>query len=240
MGQGFDPISVAGVIGRRESAPCDVVDGWRHNYIFTGDGAAYDRQNNAKLVLDAELLREISPDTKLDNYATVLSGHQWEDLYGNDVLYLSTDKVELAHEQGFVKRNGVWQPENTVVGDVWEHLSRGKDLKDYAEMVSNASNSNKVMRLRFDRNNYASPVMRSLVLSRIVNYSNIIGYFNLDNFNGRLVGVAQEMGQRPHFCAEKKSDVSFLAAEAHVARAKKSGSQRIAQPTLEADLGGHQ
>ena len=73
MGQGFDPISVAGVIGRRESAPCDVVDGWRHNYIFTGDGAAYDRQNNAKLVLDAELLREISPDTKLDNYATVLS-----------------------------------------------------------------------------------------------------------------------------------------------------------------------
>ena len=42
--------------------------------------------------LDAELLREISPDTKLDNYATVLSEYQWEDLYGNDVLYLAQTK----------------------------------------------------------------------------------------------------------------------------------------------------
>ena len=189
---GYDPISVAGAISRRESAPADVVDEWKHNYIFTGDGAAYDGRKNAKIVLDAVLLREINPKTKLDNYAMILSNDQWEELHGDGVLYLNADKVEQAHEKGFVKRNGVWQPENTVVGDVWEHLSRGKDLKDYAKIVSKTPGSNKVMRLWFDRNNYTSPVMRSLVLLSFGNFSLVLGSLNLDDGLGRLVGVAPE------------------------------------------------
>ncbi len=35
------PSHPPGAFGRRESAPADVVDKWRNNYIFTGDGAAY-------------------------------------------------------------------------------------------------------------------------------------------------------------------------------------------------------
>lgn len=190
--RGSDPISVAGAIGRRESAPADVVDEWKRNYIFTGDGAAYDRRKNAKFVLDATLLREINVDTKLTNGAMILSNDQWEELHGDDVLYLRADKVNQAYKKGFVKRDGVWQPENTVVGDVWEHLSRGKDLKDYAEMVHKTSKSDKVMWLWFDRSNYDSPVMRSLVLGRIGNDSYAKGGNDLNDNLGRLVGVAPE------------------------------------------------
>lgn len=212
---GYDPISIAGVIGRRESAPSDVVDKWRRTYIFTGDGAAYDGRKNAKLALDAALLREINRNIRLDNGAMVLSNSQWEDLHGDGVLYLSADKVEQAHKNGFIKRNGVWEPENTIVGDVWEHLSRGKDLKEYAEMVSKASNSNKVMYLWFDRNIYISPVMRSLVVDSIGGYSNADGLINLDNDdNDHLVGVRRG------------------AAVTH----EKSSPQRIVKPTLEQTL----
>ena len=58
----------------------------------------------------------------------VLSNNQWEELHGDDVLYLNADKVEQAHGKGFVKRNGVYVTRNTV-GDVWEHLSRGKGFE---------------------------------------------------------------------------------------------------------------
>ncbi|MBU1643762.1 MAG: hypothetical protein KKA62_01710 [Nanoarchaeota archaeon] len=190
---GYNPIPVAGVIGRRETAPDDVVGEWKNNPFFTGDGVMYDGRKNAKLVLDAKLLREISPETRLDNSAAVLSVDQWEDQYGDSVLYLSADKVAQAHKKGFVKRNGVWQPENTVVGDVWNHLSRGKDLKDYAGMVHKASGSNRVMWLWFDKNTYFSPVLRSLVVSRIDYDSHVLGSNNLNNNNGRLVGVAPEL-----------------------------------------------
>lgn len=192
MKAGYGLTSVAGVIGRRESAPADVIDEWRRNYFFTGDGAAYDGRKNAKIVLDATLLREINSNTRLDNYAMVLSNNQWDELHGDDVLYLNADKVEQAHEKGFVNRNGVWQPENTVVGDVWTHLSRGKDLQDYAEMVHGASGNDRVMWLWFDRNTYSSPVMRSLVVISIGSNSNVLGNYILDNNNGRFAGVAPE------------------------------------------------
>ncbi|MDP3640781.1 MAG: hypothetical protein Q8R53_06320 [Nanoarchaeota archaeon] len=199
IARGLDPISVAGAIGRRESAPADVIDEWRRNYIFTGDGAAYDGRNNAKIILNAALLREINSNTQLINGARILSNDQWEELHGDAVLYLSADKVGQAHNNGFVKRKGVWQPENTVVGDVWEHLSQGKDLKDYAEMVSKASGSNYVMWLWFDRNHYTSPVMRSLVLDRIDLNSGVYGNNDLNDDVGRLVGVAPEA----HIAREK-------------------------------------
>lgn len=138
----------------------------------------------------------------------VLSNDQWEELHGDDVLYLSADKINQANEKGFVKRNGVWQPENTVVGDVWKHLSRGKDLKEYAEMVSKASGSKKVMWLWFDRNDYNSPVMRSLVLGRIVLNSSVYGYDDLNGDDGRLVGVAPEA----HVAREKALEARVTSA----------------------------
>ena len=195
MKAGYDLISVAGVIGRRESAPVDVVDEWRNSYFFTGDGVAYDGRKNTKVVLDAALLREINPNMKHSNYAMILSNDQWEELHGGDVLYLSTYQVAQASGKGFVKRNGVWQPENTVVGDVWNHLSRGKDVKDYAEMVHQASGNNKVMSLHFDiKTYYFSPVLRSLVVSSFDHLSFVLGgYNNLSYFLGNLAGVAQEM-----------------------------------------------
>lgn len=195
---GCVPISVAGVINRREHAPADVIDEWKNHYFFTGDGAIYDGRKNAKIVLDLTLLREINPNTRLDNYAAVLSDHLWDGLGGDNVLNLSSDQIKKAHKKGFVKRNGLWQPENTVIGDIWKGtdtfpgLARGRDIQSYAKMVNKASKNDRVMWFWFDRNTYSSPVMRSLVVSRFDSSSDVYGSNLLDYLYGRLAGVAPE------------------------------------------------
>ena len=199
IAEGYNPISVAGLIDRRKSAPADVVNAWRCNYVFTSDAIAYDEKNNAKIVLDAKLLRDINPHTKFNNRARVLSATQWENLRGDEVLYLSADKVEQADKNGFVKRNGFWQPENNVVGDIWEGtdkfpgLARRKNLDDYIDLVSKASNGDTFLRLWFDDNKRTSPTMLSLVVFSIYLNSRVIGYGNLDNKYARFVGATPEL-----------------------------------------------
>ncbi|MEK6904771.1 MAG: hypothetical protein AABX24_00035 [Nanoarchaeota archaeon] len=203
IAEGYDPISVAGLIDRRESAPADVVNTWRCNYVFTSDAIAYDEKNNAKIVLDAKLLRDINPHTKFNNRARVLSAAQWENLRGDEVLYLSADEVEQTDKKGFVKRNGFWQPENNVVGDIWEGtdsfpgLARRKNLDDYIDLVSKASNGDTFLRLWFDEDKRTSPTMLSLVVFSIYLNSRVIGYGNLDNKYARFVGTTPEL-PRPY------------------------------------------
>ncbi len=164
--EGYVPSSIAGLIDRQLSVPEPITEPWRYYQLITSDGIAYDKQKNAKIVLDAELLRKISWRSPLHKEALLLSDEQWEKLYGDDVLYLSADKVESADGRGFVKRNNVWQPINAAVGEVWEHLSRGKDLKEFAEMVSEASGvKTYTLWLFLDRSAYASPIMRPLVVN---------------------------------------------------------------------------
>lgn len=166
-----------------------------------------------------------------------LEKNQWRELRADKEhsLYLTPAQVEAAHGKGYVLKNRKFVSANKTVAKAWNHLNRGKDLQNYAQMVSEASQSNDVMQLYFGRSQPNTPTLRSLVLDGIGSYSKANGDVNLDYYIGRLVGVAQEMRKIPHFCAEKKSDVSFLAPEAHVAR-EKSSPQSIVQPTLEQTL----
>ncbi|MBU0470939.1 MAG: hypothetical protein KKA62_04925 [Nanoarchaeota archaeon] len=194
---GHNPVSVAEIIKRRLYAPEDVIDNWRANSFFTGDGIVYDGQGNAKIVLDSALLREISPKTKLDHNAAVLSIDQWEDLHSFDILYLNADKVRKCYKKGFIKKGGIWQPENIVVGDVWKSISRVndlKDLQDYAERVHEASGGDKVMQLWFDdRNTSFSPIMRSLIVNGVDLRSSVYLHHPLNlYYYGRLAGVVPE------------------------------------------------
>ncbi len=69
-------------------------------------------------------------------------------------------------------------------------------MKEYAGMVSKTSNSNKVLRLWFDRNLYTSPVMRSLAVFSFDDNSDAGGINYLFKLDNRLVGVAPEIAAR--------------------------------------------
>jgi len=147
IAEGYEPLSVAGTIA---------IDNYTREHprsigFFTGDGVAYSKKGNAKVVLDAEYLYGLNSKTKIDGGRVVLNRKQWDELEGDSVLPLTAKEIYQAHGKGFVKKRGIWQPMNKIVGKVWEHLGREQNLKEYAGFVAEVSKSNQVMRLCFDR-----------------------------------------------------------------------------------------
>ncbi|MFH1406148.1 MAG: hypothetical protein ABIG52_02940 [Nanoarchaeota archaeon] len=193
---GYNPAGVGTILDRRMNAPEDVRSAWQLNYFWTGDSAGTDNTGNVVLTLDSSILRELNPNSPLSNtYALNLSAEQWEELSDDkESLHLSPSFVEQVQRQGYVKKNGVWQPTNSEVGKVWDFLMQGKDvdLKEYAQMVSGKSGYDSVMRLYFDQSRPSTPNWRSVVVSGPDDDSGVLGTLNLDDGNGRLAGVAPE------------------------------------------------
>ena len=140
--------------------------------------------------MDSPLLRQLTPESPLVNGALRLEQRQWKELKADKEhsLYLTPAEVEAADKKGYVLKNGKFVPANKAVAKAWDHLNRGKDLQTYAQQVSEASDSNNVMNLYFDRSKPNTPTLRSLVLLSIDYFSYVYGYYNLNNLNGRLVG----------------------------------------------------
>ena len=188
------PASFGYVLERRETAPKDVRGEWQTNYIFTGDAVATSTLGDVVSTWDSSLLRSLTPQSKLANGALVLSTLQMDELKAQKegMLYLSADEVGEGHEKGYRCIDRVWTPENKTVGKVWDHLSRGRNLHTYAQLVNDTTHSDVVMRVYFDRLKKESPSLRSWVADRIDYDSSAYGVDFLYIDYGRLVGVAPE------------------------------------------------
>ncbi|MEK6969794.1 MAG: hypothetical protein AABW48_05180 [Nanoarchaeota archaeon] len=197
-----DPASFTYVLERRMEAPEDVREAWQKNYFFTGDGSTAGTKGDHLIVLDAQLLREITPESDLYNGALVLPADAWAELkrQTENVTHLTAQEVQEAQGQGYVKKNGVWTPANKTVGKVWDTLSRGRDLTAYVQLVSEHSpHRDSLLNIYFNQTiKDDKPTMRSWVASSTDYYSDAGGnYYVLDNFYGRLVGVAQKKVRSP-------------------------------------------
>ena len=211
-----DPASFAYVLKRRMEAPSEVRGAWQTNYVFTGDGSIAGTKGDHLIVLDAQALREMTPESELYNGALVLPVDVWQELKGqNDkVVYLTAEEVQEAYGQGYVKKNGVWTPANKSVAKVWDALGRGRDLTSYLQLVSEDSPSmDSLLNIYFDKTTKdGKPTMRSWVAGRSVDDSVANGIYHLGSDFSRLVGVAPEA----HVAREK-------ALEARVRSALESG-----------------
>ncbi|MBI4016296.1 MAG: hypothetical protein HY363_01215 [Candidatus Aenigmarchaeota archaeon] len=100
------PASFSYVLERRLSAPEDVRKEWQRNYFFTGDGSVAGKEGDHLIVLDAQLLRELSAEKELYQGALVLPYGAWNELKGQkeNVLHLTADEVKKAQCQGYVKK----------------------------------------------------------------------------------------------------------------------------------------
>ena len=208
---GYHPGGVAVIVDRRQHAP-EEVRAHFNTYFWTGDSASTNEEGGALLTLDSPLLRQLTPESPLVNGALKLEEKQWKKLKADKEhsLYLTPAQVEAAHGEGYVLKDGKFVPANKTVAKAWDHLNRGRDLQTYAQMVSEASKSNDVMRLYFDRSQPSTPTLRSLVVSRIGGDSDANGY-NLDNNNGRLAGVAPEAHVAPKNSGVKQPTAREIA-----------------------------
>lgn len=203
-----NPASFAYVIERRMNAPEDVREAWQKNYFFTGDGSTAGKKGDHLIVLDAQPLREITGDSELFNGALVLSNNAWNELkrQKNAVLYLTANEVQAAQGKGYVKKNGIWTPDNKTVGKVGDMLNRGQNLTPYLQLVSeNSPHSDSLLNIYFNPTLKDSmSTMRAWVASRIDSSSSAYGSDSDDC--GRLVGVAPEA----HIAREKLASPSMV------------------------------
>ncbi|GEM_PF-3137196 len=214
---GYHTLPVAKIMGRHLSAPTEVKDNWRNRlqFLYTIDGVAYNEKGEALIILNAQPLRALNPESKLvelvskhDGFelttpdgvskkvayrgALKLSPEQWYQLKEEETtLPLTRAEVDQIQGKGYLLKNGIWQPENAAVGKYWEHLGRDLDLQEYAQSVAEITKSSApVMVSYLDKNRYAQPVLRSLVMGRLFrNSPTVIGYYPLNCSQGSLVGV---------------------------------------------------
>ena len=186
---GYNPAGIAFIIDQRQIAFTDA----RNNFditLWTGDSAGTDEEGGLLLTLDSLLLRQLTQESSLVNGALKLDNNQWQELKadGEHSLYLNPPEVEAAHEKGYVFENKKFVPANETVAKVWYHLNRGRNIRSYVQIVSEASKNNYIVRLCFDRSKLGAPTLRSLALEGVNKNSDIssVNYLNISF--GLIVG----------------------------------------------------
>src|SRR3989344_372589 len=150
--KGYDPMGANVIIDRRQNAPEEVRS--EYNFFFwTADSCVTTQEGGVLLTLDSSVLRELTPKSQLVDGGLKLGREAWDKLVADKehTLYLTPQELETVHEKVYVLKNGKFIPANKAVAKAWEHLNRGRDLQNYAQMVSEASKSNNIMQLYFDR-----------------------------------------------------------------------------------------
>lgn len=172
----------------------DYPDIWEQPYLFTGDAILTGKNGDGVIDKASALLYVVHEKSILNHGALVLEDAQYEAVrYSRKAVHLSAAELTGAHGKGYVRKNGVWQPENAIVGYVWEVLTDGRNLMDHAELVSQRFGVDQVMCLYFDQGERKQATLRSWVLNNISFTSNADGCLNLDIDDGYIVGVAPEM-----------------------------------------------
>ena len=206
IGEGRSPLSAAGLMKRRlevleqlKNAPENmketykaVMFSWWDNYFDTGDGAVRHSDGRLKVVPDAPYLRSWSPETQLVDGAVPLSDDVYKGLEGEE---FSAEQVERFFNKALSRRAAREHPGRLA-------LARG-DKALLGEFVDAAFAQAKE-RFKYDGDMMGvyhlvvpseGAAGRLWFVARLLDliYSSWAGgYDHLDDYDGRLVGVAPE------------------------------------------------
>jgi len=122
------PMSVAGLMQRRldvRNSDADVKSSYMDNYFDTGDAVVYHPDGRAKIVLDSEDLRVMTPESPRGGGALVLTEDAYNVLQGEEF------------KKGKFGKIGDWLTKKDVkTHPVWKILSRDQALlDDYADYI---------------------------------------------------------------------------------------------------------
>ena len=183
--EGRTPLSVADLMERRlNSQRTD----WRDNYFFLGDAIAYSSDDKGfKVIVDAEQLRELTPQSNLRNGALVLADGVYEGLKGTEFSRKDIQSIS----------NRRLKPKEAKKHPVWQTLAREQGLLDsyvdstFAEMKERFGYTDGMGIYVEDPKGFAG--MRAWFVDWLrVDRSNAGGGVSLGYVIGRLVGVALE------------------------------------------------
>jgi len=199
--EGRTPITIAEVMERRlelfnikfpNAAERFIMWSWYDNYITTGDGIFYHPNGNFKVVLNAQPLRELNPNSNFFKNKLLLG----EDKYSSIDIYNSLNGPEFNRNN--LKLNSHLTEDEVINHPIWRALVEDKNLlKEYA---------NATFRLGKEKNKNNYDIMMGIYISTplknnvtgnswVINYvagykSSIKGNFILKDSVGNLIGVA--------------------------------------------------
>jgi len=188
--EGRIPMSISELMKRRlqvlQSENEELVSAWWVNYFDSPDGVAY-KGDEVKVVLNAQMLLDITPGAELNDGALVLTEKQYDGLPGKTFSRKQLEKYrrKIESEAGSMIKN------QALENPVWQAVAGSELLEQYADAHFKRYDAETAMGVYLaDAQN--QPTMRALILGGgYYNWSGLDGYGSLDNGNVRLVGVRQ-------------------------------------------------
>jgi hypothetical protein len=159
---------------------------WMDNYFDTGDGIVYHPDGKFKLVLDSQHLRNLTENIQLINGALPLEEGVYETLPGLEFSKKDREKkgTPWSFWQALARKDKTLLEAyvDTIRAEYQRRFAPNEDLK-----------KSKIMRILVDNRVFSkSPEMRALCVYRLGSRSDVNGWYDLDNYDGLLVGLAPE------------------------------------------------
>jgi hypothetical protein len=182
-------ITIAEVINNRLNGtlPSEEVRDWRDKYVITGDGNIRYPDHSGAIVLDANYIQDMNPNTRLTPKRAIALGNH-PGISGTKILYVSEDRIRHIHGRLLSKAEAENSPE-------WLFLARQNQtrLKEYVDMEFERGKilygHDKAMAIYFG-NPEEETAGYSLCIANIATRS----FVRADNPSGNRchIGVAQE------------------------------------------------
>jgi hypothetical protein len=193
IADGRVPMSAAGLMQKRldvRNSNDKVKSAWMDNYFDTGDAVAYHPDGRVKIVYDAQILREMTPDTPRNNGALIITPEVYDALPGEEFKKGKLGKVNEALSRIDVKAHPVWKAlarDQGLLNDYADYIfAEGKDKFGYDTAMGIYPDS------AGDKTK-----LRAWCVYRLEVRSNANGRSSLDNDSGRFVGIAPEALSAP-------------------------------------------
>lgn len=190
--EGKTPLSTAGLMKRRLevlTASEDVKGAWWGNYFDTGDAVFYHPDGRFKVVLNAEPMKELNPESKLKNGALVLPEGLYDKLDGEEFTRKEVERYGLA-EKLLTKDEAKNNPILKVLAEEDQEL-----LNSYVNAVFTKAKK----RYGYGKNMkiWLSPPQEEITgrlwcVDSLHGTFHVYGNNSLVSYFGRLVGVAPE------------------------------------------------
>ena len=203
IADGRVPMNVSQLMQRRldvRNSDDNVKSNWMNNYFDTGDAIIYHPDGRVKIVLDSQHLRDVTPQSKRNSGALVLTKDAYDSLQGEEFKKDKLGKTDEWLSKEDVKAHLVWKVlarNQGLLNDYTDYIfAEGKEKFGYDSAMGIFPTS--------ARGN--TPEMRAWYVYGLVNRSNAGGWNYLDDDNGRFVGIAPEAPSAP----TKVSEISPL------------------------------
>lgn len=182
--EGYNLFSIMGVMNLRTKYKKKFKD-IMNDCFDTIDVVAYNATGDVKIIRNSKHLLNLNQNSILKENALFLSNSEFEELIGNDVLYLTKKEKEKIHEKGYTL-------ESVKDSEEWNFLARENSrLVKYADVVfpkvKEKFGYEKAMKINFDSRSDFNKI-RTINANGLLNTFDANAWYDLGANSSKFIG----------------------------------------------------